>query len=107
MREAMQEEFPGLVATYLESAGRLVAELAAAAGAGDAGALYRPAHTLKSSSANLGAMSLSRMAAALESQAKRGSVERPLAQVEAIEAAFARARRALEACLAETVDGSR
>jgi HPt (histidine-containing phosphotransfer) domain-containing protein len=44
----------------------------AAAAAGDAGAMLRPAHTLKSSSASLGAMRLSAIARRLEEAAREG-----------------------------------
>jgi HPt (histidine-containing phosphotransfer) domain-containing protein len=48
-----------LIATYVDEAGTHLDGLAAAAAAGDAEAMVRPAHTLKSSSASIGAMRLS------------------------------------------------
>jgi two-component system sensor histidine kinase/response regulator len=51
---------------YLEDAGRLIAEMARAAGAGDADALRRAAHTLKGASASLGARRLSALCARAE-----------------------------------------
>ncbi len=58
-----------LVATWLESAARLVADVEAALAREDAGALRQAVHTLKSSSANLGATGLARLCADLESLA--------------------------------------
>jgi PAS domain S-box-containing protein len=51
---------------YLEDAHRLVAEMARAAGAGDAETLRRAAHTLKGASASLGARRLSALCARAE-----------------------------------------
>ncbi len=97
-RDAMEEDFPSLVEAYLDSGAALLAELRAADGAA---AMLRPAHTLKSSSANLGAMTLSALAAALEADARRGSVPDPAERVAAIAAAFAPARTALLPFLTE------
>jgi HPt (histidine-containing phosphotransfer) domain-containing protein len=64
-----------LVATYLaESPGYLDA-IAAAAAQGDAAALVRPAHTLKSSSASIGAMRLSAVSKQLEFAAREGRID--------------------------------
>jgi HPt (histidine-containing phosphotransfer) domain-containing protein len=64
-----------LVSTYLaESPGYLEA-IAAAAAADDATALVRPAHTLKSSSAAIGAMRLSAVSKQLEFAAREGRVD--------------------------------
>jgi HPt (histidine-containing phosphotransfer) domain-containing protein len=64
-----------LVSTYLaESPGYLEAIIAAAA-ADDATALVRPAHTLKSSSAAIGAMRLSAVSKRLEFGAREGRVD--------------------------------
>ena len=48
----------------------------AAAAAGEAAALVRPAHTLKSSSASLGAMRLSAIARAIEEAGRTGVSDR-------------------------------
>jgi PAS domain S-box-containing protein len=59
-----------LVATYISTAGKLVEKAAYALKVGDAAALQLAVHTLKSSSANLGAIELSRRFAALERLAR-------------------------------------
>jgi HPt (histidine-containing phosphotransfer) domain-containing protein len=55
-----------LIRTYLDDAGEHMAGIQAAMGDGDAEALVRPAHTLKSSSATVGAMRLAALARRLE-----------------------------------------
>jgi HPt (histidine-containing phosphotransfer) domain-containing protein len=64
-----------LVATYLaESPGYLDA-ITAATEQGDAAALVRPAHTLKSSSASIGAMRLAAVSKELEYAAREGRID--------------------------------
>ena len=55
-----------LVETYIAEGAANVEGMVAAAEAGDAAAIVRPAHTLKSSSASLGAMRLSAICRAIE-----------------------------------------
>jgi PAS domain S-box-containing protein len=64
-----------LISTYLTTAARLVAQAAYALKSGDIPSLQHAAHTLKSSSANLGAIELSRRFAALERHARGGVLE--------------------------------
>jgi HPt (histidine-containing phosphotransfer) domain-containing protein len=61
-----------LVATYVAEGGDHLAAMEAAASAGDAGAIVRPAHTLKSSSAALGALRLAAMARDIELSGRAG-----------------------------------
>ena len=63
-----------LVATYISTAARLVAQAAYALKAGDVTSLQHATHTLKSSSANLGAIELSRRFAVLEGHARNGAL---------------------------------
>ena len=62
-----------LVATYLGESADHLAAMDAAAAAGDAAAIVRPAHTLKSSSAALGAMRLSVIARDIEIAGRAGN----------------------------------
>jgi PAS domain S-box-containing protein len=64
-----------LVVTYVTTAARLVAQAAYALKSGDAASLQHAAHTLKSSSANLGAIELSRRFSALERHARGGALD--------------------------------
>jgi PAS domain S-box-containing protein len=64
-----------LVETYVTTAARLVAQAAWALKSGDAPALQHAAHTLKSSSANVGALGLAQRFGALERHARSGALD--------------------------------
>jgi HPt (histidine-containing phosphotransfer) domain-containing protein len=64
-----------LVETYLADTPAQLDSMAAAIEADDAAALVRPAHTLKSSSATVGAMRLSSVARELEMAGRSGTLE--------------------------------
>jgi HPt (histidine-containing phosphotransfer) domain-containing protein len=64
-----------LVATYLEEAGAYLDGMTSAAAAGDPAAIVRPAHTLKSSSASIGAMRLSAICRDIEAAGRDGLAE--------------------------------
>ena len=67
-----QEFVDELVDTYLADAVDQLAGLDAAVAAGDVAALVRPAHSLKSSSLNVGALRLGEVARRLEEQGRDG-----------------------------------
>jgi len=75
--DTMGGEFGDLVRVYLEDAPRRVAELVVAAETGDAAAQISPAHTLKSSSANIGATQLSDLSRGIEHAARAGIATGP------------------------------
>jgi signal transduction histidine kinase/CheY-like chemotaxis protein/HPt (histidine-containing phosphotransfer) domain-containing protein len=75
--DTMGGEFGDLVRVYLEDAPLRVAELVVAAETGDAAAQVSPAHTLKSSSANIGATQLSDLARTIEHAARAGIATGP------------------------------
>ncbi len=64
-----------LVHTYLADAPALLEGITAAIGADDAAALVRPAHTLKSSSATVGAARLAGVARELELAGRSGALD--------------------------------
>ncbi len=64
-----------LIEAYLADGENHVADAEAAIAAGDAAALVRPAHTLKSSSATVGAERMAATARALESVGRSGSID--------------------------------
>jgi len=64
-----------LVRTYLSDGPTHLAAIADAVAADDAGALVRPAHTLKSSSATIGAMRISARARRIELAARAGTID--------------------------------
>jgi HPt (histidine-containing phosphotransfer) domain-containing protein len=70
--DTMGGEFGDLVRVYLEDAPQQIAAIEAAAASGDTAAQVAPAHTLKSSSANIGATALSELARGIEHAARAG-----------------------------------
>jgi signal transduction histidine kinase/CheY-like chemotaxis protein len=88
-----------IVNVYLEDAPQLVAQLEQAALGPDFDALREAAHSLKSSSANLGAMALSAAAKRVELGARMQALDRPAVAVALVVDEFERAREALQAYL--------
>lgn len=95
-----------LVDTYLGDAVVQLDAMRAAATAGDADALVRPAHSLKSSSANVGAMSLAEACRSLEADGRSGSVPDAAERVAGCETTFASVQTALLAERAGRGDGA-
>ena len=95
-----------LIEAYLSDGEKHVAEVEAAVAAGDAAALVRPAHTLKSSSATVGAESLAATARDLELAGRSGTLaDVAAAQVAGLRAAWNEAGAALRAWIANGDDG--
>jgi HPt (histidine-containing phosphotransfer) domain-containing protein len=84
-----------LVDTYLEDGQRQVAALREAATSGQVSELVRPAHSLKSSSLNVGALALGGLSRQLEEDARNGDVADAVERVNDIAGAFDAATRAL------------
>lgn len=95
LREVLGGEVDKIIAVYLEDSPRLIAQLERAAVGGDPIALRVAAHTLKSSSANVGARTLSDAARELEHGARDGTLDKPEALVARIVTEFAQVKRAL------------
>jgi HPt (histidine-containing phosphotransfer) domain-containing protein len=91
-REFLQE----LVETFFEDSPNLLEALHVALAARDAEAVRRAAHSLKSTSANFGAMVFSGMCKELEDMAKVGALEGVVARIVDLEEEYARLRAALE-----------
>ena len=70
LREVMEEEFTSLLKSYLSNITPLYSDLRNAAVADDIAGMVNPAHSLKSSSANVGAMAVSEMAKTIEMAAR-------------------------------------
>ena len=100
LRQIERGGAPGLVVkvieTYIASARELVDSLTRSLASGNLKELHRAAHTLKSSSANVGAMALSDLAKQLEGAAAAQRTESAQALIERIEAAYAAAAGLLE-----------
>jgi two-component system, sensor histidine kinase and response regulator len=86
-----------VIEEFLKSSPSLIATLREAAARGDAPAIRAVVHSMKGTSATLGAVALSRRCAELESSSGSGNVADAAAQVAAIETMYAVARKALEA----------
>ncbi|MCC5093989.1 MULTISPECIES: ATP-binding protein [Xanthomonas] len=80
---------------FLEDAPGIIERLEAAASNRDSMQLRDLAHTLKSSSANVGAQALANAARRIELAARTGTIERPSVMVALVIAEYARARLAL------------
>lgn len=99
LRRMEAEGMPGLAArlvrTYLENSARLLRELQVAMDAGDADGVRRAAHSIKSTSANIGANPLSQLGRALEQAAQRSDWQPDQAEVEQIVSEHGRAQAGL------------
>ena len=89
-----------LVHTYLSDTPALVEAVESAAAADDVAALVRPAHTIKSSSATVGAARLSALARELELAARSGALDASARDgLEQVRAEWTAASDALQAWL--------
>ncbi|MDG2526160.1 ATP-binding protein [Stenotrophomonas sp. HITSZ_GD] len=95
LHEVAGAETASIVRLFLEDAPRLIARLEAASGTRDNEELRQASHTLKSSSANVGAIALANAARRIELAARAGPIERPAVMVALVIAEYARARLAL------------
>ena len=86
-----------LMETYFDDSPRLLAAMQEALSASNAEDLRRAAHSLKSSSANFGALRLSKKCKELEDIGKAGVLEGAAEQIGQIVAEYEKARAALEA----------
>jgi len=96
LQEIAGDETLRIVGLFLEDAPRLIAQMESASAAPDLEAMRNAAHTLKSSSANVGAMALSNAAKRVELGARTQKLDRPAVAVALVIAEYARARMALQ-----------
>src|SRR5690606_14079328 len=107
LRALLGGEVDRLIDVFLEDTPRLISELENAASNGpDYAALRDAAHSLKSSSANLGAMSLSAAAKRIEMGARQQSLERPAVAVALVANEFQRTRQVLRATQGSATDSA-
>jgi signal transduction histidine kinase/DNA-binding response OmpR family regulator len=88
-----------LLNLYLEKSPPQVAAIRKAADEGDAATLHAQAHSLKSSSANVGAQRVSALCRELEEMGRESRLESARASVDVLEHEYAQAERALQAML--------
>ncbi len=100
-RKGAQQLLARLIGLYLRDAPRLVGELGQAMAGNDHENLRAIAHTLKSSSANLGAVDFAGICREIETAARAGQPERVARQIGNLPQEFARVETALHAILQE------
>ena len=83
-RDGKPDLLAHLIGLYLASVPRLVSEIEFGLTAGDAALVRRAVHTLKSSSANLGASALAKVCGELEVQARDGELSALAARVDVL-----------------------
>ena len=81
----MGNEFIGLIESYLAHAPLLMGEIKTGIEAGDLNQVIRPAYSLKSSSANVGALRLSTAAGEMEENARAGEQDKVIAGLAGLE----------------------
>ena len=101
LRLVLGDETERLVGVFLEDVPQQIIKLEAAALGPDFAMLRDIAHSLKSASANLGAMALSAAAKRVELGARMQTLDRPAVAVALVACEFDRAREALLAALRE------
>jgi PAS domain S-box-containing protein len=106
LAETMQDELPILIGEFLSSTVAMLAGLGDTAERKDVKTLERQFHTLKSSAAMVGAMSLAEMARVMEALVTNGDLSGFEMGCQQLEAEFARVRMGLECKVeAEVTDG--
>ncbi len=96
LRELMGNDFIELLNIFMSSVPNQLASLKEASNNSDPDGIFRTAHSLKSSSGNLGALVLCELCRDLESWARTGKTEGSLASIEKIEAEFLRVKTVFE-----------
>ena len=97
--DIMEGEATRLLQEYLDSAPNLLREVDKAVREGNAAALVLPAHSLKSSSANVGALQVSGFAKRLEFMGRENSMGEAAECWRGMQAAYASAEQALKAVI--------
>jgi CheY-like chemotaxis protein/HPt (histidine-containing phosphotransfer) domain-containing protein/two-component sensor histidine kinase len=101
LMDMMGAEFADLVRVYLEDSPKALNILERSANANDLDGLIAPAHSLKSTSANLGALMLSDMAKRIEHGARSGTIGEPVLLVAQLTHEFQRVSAHLRQLLAQ------
>jgi HPt (histidine-containing phosphotransfer) domain-containing protein len=96
IRDLMEDDFPDLVRRFLKDSVDLLDQIDQGIAKGDADSVHRAAHTLKSSSAALGALALSERAKHLEALGRSGVLTGAEAEAAAAHVQLARVKEHLE-----------
>jgi HPt (histidine-containing phosphotransfer) domain-containing protein len=100
MGDEANEFIAELIRTFLPNASKLITELKTSRSTKDIKSFYRAAHTLKSSSASLGAMLLSDLAKELETESKESLPADSQSQIKKMETELDKVAREFEQFLA-------
>ncbi|USE36322.1 response regulator [Endozoicomonas sp. SCSIO W0465] len=95
LKELMEEEFPVLINSYLEDAPKLMADIQSSSKDANREVLVRAAHTLKSSSNNLGATQLAMIAADVEREGQANKIGAASALISLLESTLDETMKAL------------
>lgn len=90
-----------IISIYLEDVPQRLVDLKAARSANDRPLYVRSAHTVKGSSANVGAVEMKTLAEKLEQRSKLEPLDSLDAELAELDAAFERVKQALESLLAQ------
>ena len=85
LKELMEDEFSSLIESYLEDAPKLMEDILSSSREADVKVLVRAAHTLKSSSNNLGATALANVSQEIEELGKENKLADATALIPALE----------------------
>ena len=96
LQEAMGEDFAELVLIYIESTEDILTNLLKTFNQQDVVKFTLEAHSLKSSSANLGGLVLSKMGAELEIAGRKGQLPESEAFIKPLKETFARMTKELQ-----------
>ncbi len=88
LKELMGESFEFLITVFIDDTGRLIHSLSELQHQNDLEVFTRNAHTIKSSSANVGALQLSSIAADLEALGDSGDISNVSALIEQLKTEF-------------------
>ncbi len=99
LQAVMGNEYISLIQLFLEDAPKQIQQLEQAAAENNIHGMIAPAHTLKSSSANLGALALSAIAKRIEIGARGNILNRPTVAVLMLEAEYKKAQAAFQKIL--------
>lgn len=96
LKEIMEDDYVDLLQTYLRNAPQLLAQVRAAITQGDVKAMLIPVHSLKSSSANVGAIELSELAKETEKLVRAGNFAEAERAFRAVDAGYRDVENALQ-----------
>ncbi|MDP0561277.1 MAG: response regulator [Candidatus Endonucleobacter sp. (ex Gigantidas childressi)] len=96
LKDLMEEDFDDLLESYIEDAPNLFDDIQSSSRQADLEVLARAAHTLKSSSQNLGAIRLSTIAMRIEADANKGSLSEAAMMIPDLEKALSESIAALK-----------